>query len=91
MTCDNDNSYPDDNTVLVRFPRTRAEQQADREQWPWLAGVVEQRVGADEWQVCVEDMAVAELEDGTAAPPDAPDEDLYWPLCYRDRSEVRLR
>jgi hypothetical protein len=32
----------------VRFPRTKAEQQPDREQWPWLRGMIEQRVEEDE-------------------------------------------
>jgi hypothetical protein len=75
----------------VRFPRSQAEEQGNRSAWPWLAGVIQQRVGEDEWQVAVVDREVAELEDVPTPPPDAPEEDLYWPLAFRDRSEVRLR
>lgn len=80
----NDNSpFPNDTEVLVRFARSG--QQADRSAWPWLPGVIQQRMGEDEWQVCVEDMSVAALEDGTTPP----DDDLWFPTCYRDRSELR--
>jgi hypothetical protein len=50
--------------------------------------MIEQRCGPDEWQVCVEDRVVAQLEDGTMPPPDAPYEDLYYPLCFRDATEI---
>ena len=81
-----DNPYPDDTTVLARYPRSQAEQQAVRNGWPWVNGVIAQRVGTDEWQVCVE---VAQLEDGTPAPAGTPDDDLWFPACYRDASEIK--
>ena len=34
MTSDSANPYPDDTEVLVRFPRSQADQQADRDAWP---------------------------------------------------------
>jgi hypothetical protein len=86
---DDGNPYPDDTPVLVRFPRSQAEEQADREQWPWLSGVIEQRCGEDEWQVCVESRAVAMAEDGTPAPDGTPDADLWHPVVFRDSSELR--
>jgi hypothetical protein len=89
MTCDDGNPYPDGTPILVRYPCTEAEQQADREQWPYLPGTIEQRVGEDEWQVIVQDRAVAELEDGTAPPDATPDENLWHPVVYRDRSEIK--
>ncbi len=91
VSTDDDNPYPDGTPILVRFPRSQAEQQADRDAWPYLPGMIEQRCGPDEWQVVVTDRQVAEAEDGTPAPDGTPAEDLYWPLCYRDRSEIKLR
>ncbi len=84
-----DNPYRDGIAVLVRFPRSKAEGQGDRANWPWLAGVIEQRCAEDEWQVLVQDRLVAETEDVTAPPHDAPDEDLFYPLVFRDSSELR--
>ena len=40
MTSDSANPYPDDTEVLVRFPRSQADQQADRDAWPYLPGVI---------------------------------------------------
>ncbi|MGA2830329.1 MAG: hypothetical protein ABSF03_29950 [Streptosporangiaceae bacterium] len=75
--------------VPVRFPRSQAGEQADREQWPWLPGVIAQRVGEEEWQVCVADRQVATAEDGTPAPDGTPDADLWHPVVFRDSSELR--
>ena len=73
--------FPDDAPVLVRFPRTGAEEQGDRGSWPWLPGTVVQQVGPDEWQVLVEAPELAEEDGG----------ELLYPVCYRDGSELRLR
>ena len=51
--------------------------------------MIQQRVGADEWQVCVESRAVATAEDGTPVLDGTQDEDLWHPVVYRDRSEIR--
>ena len=53
VSTDDDNPYPDGTPILVRFPRSQAEQQADRDAWPYLPGMIEQRCGPDEWQVVV--------------------------------------
>jgi hypothetical protein len=60
-----------------------------RDQWPWLPGTVEEVCSADEWLIVVEDRSVATLEDGTPAPADADDDDVYFPMCFRDSSEIR--
>ena len=81
----------DDIAVMVKFPRTKQEEQGDRANWPWLPGTVLQQVGPDEWQVCVEDLAVAVRKDGSKPTPRTPKNRLYFPLCFRDASEIRLR
>ncbi len=86
---DDDNPYPDGTPILVKFPRSQGEEQANREAWPWLPGVIEQRCGEDEWQVCVEAREVATAEDGTPAPDGTPDEDLWHPVVFRDSSEIK--
>jgi hypothetical protein len=87
----NDGQWPDETAVLVRFPRDKREEDGDRAAWPWLPGTVLQQVGEDEWQVCVEDMAVAVREDGSRPTPRTPPHRLYYPCCYRDGSELRRR
>lgn len=79
--------YPEGTPVLVKYPPGKAE--ADRAVWPWLPGTVEEACGPDEWLVVVEDRAVAQLEDGSPAPADVADEDVWFPVCFRDSSEIR--
>jgi hypothetical protein len=86
---DNDGRFPDDSRVEVRYPRTRQEEQGDRSKWPWLPGTIEQQCGPDEWQVCVMGKSVAMLRDGRRAPHGTASRNLYYPLCYRDSSEIR--
>ena len=74
---DDDNPFPDRAAVLVRYPRSKAGEQGDRSAWPWLAGEIVSRCAEDEWQVCVEDRTVAELEDGTTSPEGTRAEDFY--------------
>jgi hypothetical protein len=83
------NPYPDEMAILVRYPRTPEQEKAARESWPWLSGTIVQRCGPDEWQVCVEAREVAMLEDGTGPPDGTADEDLFFPCCFRDSSELR--
>ena len=80
--------YPEGTPVQVRYPLT-AEQKDDREAWPWLPGTVEEECGPDEWLIVVESRDVATLEDGSPAPDDVPDADVFYPLCFRDSSEIR--
>jgi hypothetical protein len=39
--------------------------------------------------VTIEDRRLVELEDGILAPEGTPDEDLLFPQCYRDSSELQ--
>jgi hypothetical protein len=39
--------------------------------------------------VIVEEPSLAELTDGSPAPEGTPAEDLHFPDCYRDSSEIR--
>jgi hypothetical protein len=72
--------YAEDDEVEVRFPLA-AQAQGDRDDWPWRPGVIVERVGEDEWLVCVTDPALAAL-DG---------DELVYPTCFRDASEIRPR
>lgn len=75
--------------VLVRYPAPGMIHETPRETWPWLPGTVEEACGPDEWLVVVEDRAVAQLEDGSPAPADVADDDVFFPMCFRDSSEIR--
>jgi hypothetical protein len=46
-------------------------------------------VRGDEWHVCVEADELATLNDGSPAPAGAVDEDLFYPCCFRDATEIR--
>jgi hypothetical protein len=85
------NPFPDGMEVWVRFPATTAEEKGPREDWPWLTGVIIQRCGPDEWQVQAMAREVATTADGNPAPVNAPDDELWFPLCFRDASEIRLQ
>ena len=81
----------DETPVLVLYPRTSEEERGDRARWPWLPGTILQQVGPDEFQILVEDLAVAVRKDGSRPTPRTPKNRLYFPLCYRDASEIKLR
>lgn len=89
MPDDNDGRFPDQSQVSVRYPLDNSRPPDDRGQWPWLSGTIEQQCGPDEWLVTIEDRRVAELDDGSPAPEGTPDDDLLFPQCYRDSSELR--
>ena len=87
---DNDGRFPDGAAVQARYPAEGgAGFGSDRDTWPWLDASVEQQCGPDEWLVIIEDRRVAELADGTPASAGTPDEDLLFPMCFRDASERR--
>lgn len=90
MAEENDGRFPDEAGVLVRYPGPGMTAETPRETWPWLAGVVEQQCGPDEWLVTVYAREVASLEDGSPAPDGTPEDDMYHPGCFRDSSELRL-
>ncbi|MBO3753076.1 hypothetical protein J5X84_44150 [Streptosporangiaceae bacterium NEAU-GS5] len=81
-----ENPFPDDSPVLVWFPLPDANPR-DRGSWSWLPGSVLSQCGSDEWHVVVELPALAEpdpsIPNGDAA------ENLLYPACFRDASELR--
>jgi uncharacterized cupin superfamily protein len=78
-----------DTPVLVKYPLTKEQEKSDRAAWPWMPGMIEEVCSADEWFVVVTDRAVATAEDGSPAPADADDEDVWFPMCFRGSSELR--
>jgi len=86
---ENDGRFPDESPVLVRYPLDGPPSVSDRAEWPWLQGTIEQQCGPNEWLVTIEDRRLAELDDGSPAPEGTPDEDLLFPQCYRDSSELQ--
>ena len=88
---DNNGRFPDESPVEVRYPRSKQEEQGDRERWPWLPGTIVRQCGPDEWYVCVEVRELAVLRDGRRAPRGTASRNLYYPCCFRDSSEMRLR
>jgi hypothetical protein len=88
---DNDGRFPGESSVEVRYPRSKREEQSDRERWPWLPGTIVEQCGPDEWYVCVVARELAVLEDGRAAADSTPSDDLFFPCCFRDSSEIRPR
>jgi hypothetical protein len=65
---DNDGRFPDESPVEVRYPRSKQEEQGDRERWPWLPGTIVEQCGPDEWYVYIEVRELAVLRDGRRAP-----------------------
>src|SRR5271157_3208727 len=88
---DNDGKFPDESPVEVRYPRSRQEEQGDRERWPWLPGTIVEQCGPDEWYVCIEVRELAVLRDGRRAQRGTASRNLYYPCCFRDGSEIRPR
>ena len=89
MDMDDDGRFPNDSLVEVRYPRNLQEELGDRSRWPWLPGSILSQCGPDEWHVCVAVRELATLEDGCPAPAGMADEDLFYPSCFRDASEIR--
>ena len=81
----------EDTPVMVRYPRTSEEERGDRSEWPWLPGTILEQCGPDEWRVCVEVRELAVREDGSKPTPRTPQHKLYYPCCFRDSSEMKLR
>jgi hypothetical protein len=79
-------SYPVGSAVKVRYPLTPDQPRAE---WPWLPGSVMEQVGPDECVIALIDRRVAVTEHGTAPSPDTPDEELWFPTCFRDSEELR--
>jgi len=79
-------NFEEGQPVEVKYPLSREQEQDDRAAWPWLPGVIEEVCGPDEWLVCVD---IPQLEDGTPAPAGAPGDELFFPVVFRDSSELR--
>src|SRR5260370_41788834 len=80
---------PDESPVEVRYPRSKQEEQGDREQWPRLPGTIVEQCGPEEWYICVEVRELAVLRDGRRAPRGTASRNLCYPCCFRDGSEIR--
>jgi hypothetical protein len=78
--------FPEGLTVLVWYPPRSADER-DRSTWAWLPGSVVSQCGLDEWCILVEAAEWAERD------PNLPDENapenLLYPPCFRDASEIR--
>jgi hypothetical protein len=83
--------FREETLVEVRFPRSKQEEKGDRSAWPWLPGTVLEQVGPDEYEVCVEVRELATLQDGSKPRKNTPPHKLYYTVCFRDGSEIRLR
>jgi len=44
----------------------------------------------EEWLIAITDRQAAKLADGSPAPGGAPDDQLWWPVAYREESEIRM-
>jgi hypothetical protein len=78
-----------DKQVQVRYPVTAEQEAGPREGWPWVPGWVAEVCGSDEWQVCVQASGLGRTAEGEIPAPGVPDEELYFPLVFRDSSEIR--
>lgn len=87
---ENDGRFSDGLWVLTRYPAPDMTHETPRESWPWWVATIEQQCGPDEWQLMVWGRELAELEDGSPAPEGTPEDELLYPLCFRDQEEIRL-
>ena len=85
---DNDGRYPDESPVGVRYSRSKQEERGDRAAWPWLTGWIVSQCGPDDWEICVQEPALAVMDDGSVPPPGTPDDECNFPVCFRDSSEI---
>ena len=81
--------FPEDTWVEVRYPPAAGPEHGDREAWPWLPGWVVSVCGPDEWEVCVQAPGLGRTAEGGIPAPGVPDEEQYFPLVFRDSSELR--
>ena len=86
---DNDGRFPDESPVEVRYPRSKREEQGDRERWPWLPGTIVEQCGPDEWYVCVVARELAVLG-RTEGPRRTARRAMTcsFRCCFRDSSEI---
>lgn len=93
MNPEEENPFPDDAAVFVRYPVDPPSPggYGPVTDWPWLPGEVIERCNQDEWKIAVLERRLATLEDGSPAPEGTPLEDLVYPTCFRDADELMLR
>ncbi|GAA0968926.1 hypothetical protein GCM10009555_015130 [Acrocarpospora macrocephala] len=77
--------FPVDAPVLVRYPLPGADE-ADGDSWAWLPGSVIDECGPGEWSIVIEVSVLAEPDPSVS---DAGPEDMLYPVCFRDASEIR--
>ena len=77
---DNDGRFPDGLAVLTPFPITDEEIAGGRDSWPWVTATVNAQVGDDEWELVITAEEAVTDDDGTP----------YYPVVFRDSSEIRL-
>ena len=82
---DNDGRYPDESDVLTPYPLTPEQGSGDRAGWPWLPGWIVSQCGPDEWEICVQEPALARLDDGAVPPPGTPGEGVQLPGVLQGR------
>jgi hypothetical protein len=78
-----------DKPVEVRYPLTAEQEHGDRAAWPWLPGWVAEVCGPDEWQVVVQAPGLGRTAEGEIPEPGIPDDEVLFPVCFRDSSEIR--
>jgi hypothetical protein len=78
-----------DKAVEVKFPLTPEQEHGDRNAWPWLPGWVAEVCGPNEWQIVVQAPGLGRTEAGEIPGPGVPDDELFFPSCFRDASEIR--
>jgi hypothetical protein len=81
--------YAEGSWVEIPYPLTEEQAHGPRESWPWLPGWVSEICGPDEWLITVQVPELAQLEDGTPAPEGTPEEEAFYPGCFRESSEIR--
>jgi hypothetical protein len=88
---ENDGKFPDGSPVLTPYPLTPEQATPDgRPEWPWLPGWIVSQCGPDEWLICVQAPGLGRLDDDSIPPPGTPDDEMNFPCCFRDASEIKL-
>ena len=75
--------------VEVRYPLTPEQEHGGRAAWPWLPGWVAEVCGPNEWQVVVQAPGLGRTADGEIPAPGVPGDEVLFPVCFRDSSEIR--
>ncbi|MGH3194529.1 MAG: hypothetical protein ACRDOH_33845 [Streptosporangiaceae bacterium] len=82
-------SFPEDSRVETRYPLVSEQEHGAREAWPGLPGWVVSVCRPGEWEICVQEPSLGRLEDGSIPGPEVPEAGQFFPVCFRDSSELR--